>query len=129
MNIPRIVIGGVTSAVGKTTISTAIMYTLKQKGLTVQPFKVGPDFIDPSYHSYVTGRQSRNLDVWMMGEAGILKSFDKACFDADVAVIEGVMGLFDGISGQDEQGSTGAVAKLLRAEVVLVIDCSKAARS
>ena len=102
------------------------MYGLKKQGLTVQPFKVGPDFIDPSYHSYVTGRQSRNLDVWMMGEAGILKSFDKACFDADVAVIEGVMGLFDGISGQDEQGSTGAVAKLLRAEVVLVIDCSKA---
>ena len=120
------VIAGVTSGVGKTTVSAAFMYGLKKQGLTVQPFKVGPDFIDPSYHSYVTGRQSRNLDVWMMGEAGILKSFDKACFDADVAVIEGVMGLFDGISGQDEQGSTGAVAKLLRAEVVLVIDCSKA---
>lgn len=128
-SIPKLVIAGVTSGVGKTTVSAAFMYGLKKQGLTVQPFKVGPDFIDPSYHSYVTGRQSRNLDVWMMGEAGILKSFDKACFDADVAVIEGVMGLFDGISGQDEQGSTGAVAKLLRAEVVLVIDCSKAARS
>jgi cobyrinic acid a,c-diamide synthase len=128
-SIPKLVIAGVTSGVGKTTVSAAFMYGLKKQGLTVQPFKVGPDFIDPSYHSYITGRQSRNLDVWMMGEAGVLKSFDKACRDADVAVIEGVMGLFDGISGQNEQGSTGALAKLLRADVVLVIDCSKAARS
>ena len=102
MNIPRIVIGGVTSAVGKTTISTAIMYILKQKGLHVQPFKVGPDFIDPSYHTYVTGRQSRNLDVWMMGENGVLKCFHNASSGADIAVVEGVMGLFDGISGKDD---------------------------
>ena len=105
------------------------MYGLKKRGLRVQPFKVGPDFIDPSYHSYITGRQSRNLDIWMMGETGVLNSFNKACCDADLAVIEGVMGLFDGISGKGQEGSTAAIAKLLRAEVVLVIDSSKAARS
>jgi cobyrinic acid a,c-diamide synthase len=129
MNIPRIVIGGVTSAVGKTTISTAIMYALKQKGLHVQPFKVGPDFIDPSYHTYVTGRQSRNLDVWMMGENGVLKCFLNASSGADVAVVEGVMGLFDGISGKDDFSSTAHVAKILNAPVILVIDAGKAARS
>ena len=129
MNIPRIVIGGVTSAVGKTTISTAIMYTLKQKGLQVQPFKVGPDFIDPSYHTYVTGRQSRNLDVWMMGENGVLKCFHNASSGADIAVVEGVMGLFDGISGKDDFSSTAQVAKILNAPVILVIDAGKAARS
>lgn len=129
MNIPTIVIGGVTSAVGKTTISTAIMYTLKQKGLHVQPFKVGPDFIDPSYHTYVTGRQSRNLDVWMMGENGVLKCFHNASSGADIAVVEGVMGLFDGISGKDDFSSTAQVAKILNAPVILVIDAGKAARS
>jgi cobyrinic acid a,c-diamide synthase len=128
-DIPKLVIAGVTSGVGKTTISAAFMYGLKNQGLIVQPFKVGPDFIDPSYHSYVTGRESRNLDVWMMGEDGVLNSFHKACDCADVAVIEGVMGLFDGISGQGEQGSTAAIAKLLKAEVVLILDCSKSARS
>ena len=125
MNIPRIVIGGVTSAVGKTTITTAIMYTLKQKGLHVQPFKVGPDFIDPSYHTYVTGRQSRNLDVWMMGENGVLKCFHNASSGADIAVVEGVMGLFDGISGKDDFSSTAQVAKILNAPVILVIDAGK----
>jgi cobyrinic acid a,c-diamide synthase len=129
MNIPRIVIGGVTSGVGKTTISTAIMYTLKQKGLHVQPFKVGPDFIDPSYHTYVTGRQSRNLDVWMMGKNGVLKCFHNASSGADIAVVEGVMGLFDGISGKDDFSSTAQVAKILNAPVILVIDAGKAARS
>jgi cobyrinic acid a,c-diamide synthase len=128
-DIPKLVIAGVTSGVGKTTISAAFMYGLKKQGLVVQPFKVGPDFIDPSYHTHITGRESRNLDIWMMGEDGVLNSFHKACDGADVAVIEGLMGLFDGISGQGEQGSTGAIAKLLKAQVVLILDCSKAARS
>jgi cobyrinic acid a,c-diamide synthase len=105
------------------------MYTLKQKGLHVQPFKVGPDFIDPSYHTYVTGRQSRNLDVWMMGENGVLKCFHNASSGADIAVVEGVMGLFDGISGKDDFSSTAQVAKILNAPVILVIDAGKAARS
>jgi cobyrinic acid a,c-diamide synthase len=129
MNIPRIVVGGVTSGVGKTTITVAIMYALKKMGLQVQPFKVGPDFIDPSYHTYVTGRQSRNLDVWMMGKSGVLKCFHNASYGADIAVIEGVMGLFDGISGKNDFSSTAQIAKILDAPVILVIDAGKAARS
>src|SRR5918912_1079689 len=105
------------------------MYVLKLKGLKVQPFKVGPDFIDPSYHTYITGRPSRNLDAWMMGINGILECFDNASYGADIAVIEGVMGLFDGISGKDDFASTAQVAKILESPVILVIDAGKAARS
>jgi cobyrinic acid a,c-diamide synthase len=129
LHIPRIVIAGVTSGVGKTTIATAIMYILKRKGLQVQPFKVGPDFIDPSYHSYITGRQSRNLDTWMMGINGILECFHNASYGADIAVVEGVMGLYDGISGKGDFASTAQVAKILDSPVILVIDAGKAARS
>lgn len=120
---------GVTSGVGKTTIASGLIYALKKKGLKVQPFKVGPDFIDPGYHTHVSGRPSRNLDIWMMGKYGVIRSFHEASFDADVAVIEGVMGLFDGISGKNDSGSTAAVAKMLDAPIILVIDCSKAAGS
>ena len=129
MHIPRIVIAGVTSGVGKTTIAAAVMYILKRKGLKVQPFKVGPDFIDPSYHTYITGRQSRNLDTWMMGINGILECFDNASYGADIAVVEGVMGLFDGMSGRHDFASTAQVAKILDSPVILVIDAGKAARS
>lgn len=129
MSVPRIVVAGVTSGVGKTTVAVAIMHTLKERGLKVQPFKVGPDFIDPSYHSFVTGRQSRNLDPWLMGKKGIVESFQNACSDADVALIEGVMGLFDGMSGKDDFASTAHVAKILGAPVILVIDAAKTARS
>ena len=129
MNIARIVIAGVTSGVGKTTVTTAMMYALKKKGLQVQPFKVGPDFIDPSYHTYVTGRQSRNLDAWMMGRNGVLKCFRNASYGADIAVVEGVMGLFDGISGRNDFASTAHVARILDAPVILVVDAGRAARS
>jgi cobyrinic acid a,c-diamide synthase len=129
LHTPRIIIAGVTSGVGKTTIAAAIMYILKRKGLKVQPFKVGPDFIDPSYHTYITGRPSRNLDVWMMGINGILECFANASYGADIAVVEGVMGLFDGISGKDDFASTAQVAKILDSPVILVIDAGKAARS
>lgn len=124
-----LVVAGVTSGVGKTTVAVAIMEALRKKGLKVQPFKVGPDFIDPSYHTFVTKRQSRNLDVWMMTKQGVLDCFGRACQDADVAVIEGVMGLFDGMSGKDDFASTSHVAKILGAPVVLVVDAGKGARS
>ncbi len=129
MSVRKIVIAGATSGVGKSTIATAFMYALKRKGLVVQPFKVGPDFIDPSYHTFVTGRQSRNLDVWMMRKSGVLRCFNDCSFDADVAVIEGAMGIFDGVFGKNDFGSTAHVARLLDASVILVIDAAKAARS
>lgn len=129
MSVPRIVVAGTTSGVGKTTVAVAIMHALTKKGLKVQPFKVGPDFIDPSYHSHVTGRESRNLDPWLMGKAGVIESFQNASRGADIAVIEGVMGLFDGMSGKDDFASTAHVARILGASVILVIDAAKAARS
>lgn len=127
--IRKVIVAGVTSGVGKTTVAVAVMYALLRKGLKVQPFKVGPDFIDPSYHTFTTKRQSRNLDVWMMGKQGVLECFALACQDADVAVIEGVMGLFDGMSGKDDFASTAHVAKILDAPVLLVVDAAKSARS
>lgn len=129
MQVPRIVVAGVTSGVGKTTVAVAIMHALGKKGLKVQPFKVGPDFIDPSYHTLVTKRQSRNLDAWMMGRQGVLDCFAGACEGADVAVIEGVMGLFDGMSGRDDFASTAHISKTLDAPVILVVDAGKGARS
>jgi cobyrinic acid a,c-diamide synthase len=129
LKIRRIVVAGVTSGVGKTTIALALMYALRKKGLLVQPFKVGPDFIDPSYHAFLTGRLSRNLDVWMMGKKGIVECFASACKDADVAVIEGVMGLYDGLSGKDSYASTAHVARILDSPVLLVVDAAKGARS
>jgi len=129
MQIPRVIIAGVTSGVGKTSVSIAIIYALQGRGLRVQPFKVGPDFIDPSYHYYVAKRHSRNLDVWMMGKRGILNCFVSACNGSDMAVVEGVMGLFDGMSGRNDFASTSHVAKILDAPVLLVVDASKGARS
>lgn len=129
MHVSRIVIAGVTSGVGKTTVAVGVMHGLSKRGLRVQPFKVGPDFIDPSYHTLVTNRNSRNLDVWMMGRQGVLDCFASACKDADIAVVEGVMGLFDGMSGKSDFASTAHVAKILDAPIVLVVDASKGARS
>jgi cobyrinic acid a,c-diamide synthase len=129
MQVSRVVVAGVTSGVGKTSVALGIMRGLSKRGLRVQPFKVGPDFIDPSYHSLISNRKSRNLDVWMMGRKGVLECFASACQDADVAVIEGVMGLYDGVSGKNDFASTAHVAKILDAPIVLVVDASKGARS
>ena len=130
MRPPTLIIAGTTSGVGKTTISLAIMYALKyKKGFSVQPFKIGPDFIDPSYHKIITGRESRTLDAWMMGKNGIISSLQNTAKDVDVAIIEGVMGLFDGLSGKNDFASTAYVAKILNTPVILVIDAAKAARS
>jgi len=117
--IPGIIIAGTSSGSGKTTIATGIMAALSQK-YTVQAFKVGPDFIDPTHHTAITNRASRNLDTYMMGERGVTVSFNHAASDADIAVVEGVMGLFDGLEG--ELASTAHVAKTLHLPVILVVD-------
>jgi cobyrinic acid a,c-diamide synthase len=126
---PRLVIAGTHSGVGKTTVTLAILAALKARGRRVQAFKVGPDFIDPSHHSVVTGRPSRNLDGWMLGEAVNRDIFMRAAADANISIIEGMMGLFDGSSPVNEIGSTAELAKQLAAPVLLIIDGSAMARS
>ena len=118
--IPRILIAGVHSNCGKTTVARGLMAALVKRGLTVQPFKVGPDFIDPSHHTHICGRVSRNLDPVMMGETEVKQTFLHACKGADIAIIEGVMGMFDGIDGTQE-GSSAHVAQMLKTPVILVI--------
>jgi cobyrinic acid a,c-diamide synthase len=126
---PRLVVAGTHSGVGKTTIASGLMAAFSKSGLRVAPFKVGPDFIDPSYHALATGRPGRNLDAFLSGPKLIEPLFAHGSRGADVAVIEGVMGLFDGKSGGGEYASTAHVAKLLGAPVVLVVDASAMARS
>jgi cobyrinic acid a,c-diamide synthase len=114
-----------------------LIAAFRQRGLTVQPFKVGPDYIDPSYHTLATspglscveGRACRNLDSWMVPPERVYDLFAHASRGADIALVEGVMGLYDGFGYQDESGSTAQVAKLLGAPVVLVLDASRMARS
>ena len=129
MNVPRVVIAGACSGVGKTTISVGLMSALKEAGFTVQSFKVGPDYIDPSYHSAVTGRPAGNLDAWMVPQDQIIELFTRESASADIAVVEGVMGLYDGASGMNEEGSTAQIAKVLRCPVILVIDAYAIART
>ncbi len=122
-------IAGTHSGVGKTTVTLAILEALTRRGMTVQPFKVGPDYLDPTFHRVATGRPSRNLDGWMMGRSEVLKSFARASSDADFSVIEGVMGLFDGFRGRSEEGSSAQIAKWLCMPVILVIDAGGLART
>src|SRR5512144_238344 len=110
---PRLIIAGTHSGVGKTTVTLALLAALKHRGRLVQAFKAGPDFIDPGHHSAATGRPSRNLDGWMLGEAVNRAIFMHASADADISIIEGMMGLFDGSSAVNEKGSTAELAKQL----------------
>jgi cobyrinic acid a,c-diamide synthase len=128
MKIPRIVIAGTTSGVGKTSITCSIIHGIKKKGYSVQPFKVGPDYIDPTYLSAISGNSARNLDSWIMGENRTLESFVKNS-QSEISVIEGVMGYYDGFSGATNQSSTHHIATILKSPVILILDASKTARS
>ena len=128
MSIPRLVIAAPSSGAGKTTVATGLMAALHARGLQVSPHKVGPDYIDPGYHALATGRPGRNLDPVLVGEDRIVPLFLHGAAGADIAIVEGVMGLFDG-RGATAYGSTAHVAQLLDAPVVLVVDASSQSRS
>lgn len=125
----KLLIAGTNSGVGKTTISLGIMQALKNRKMAVQPYKVGPDYIDTAYHTHITGRASRNLDAYMLEEEKLKYLFNKAKRDADVAVIEGVMGLYDGKGTDINNCSSSAMAKLLNLPVILVINAKAMAAS
>jgi cobyrinic acid a,c-diamide synthase len=127
--LPRVAIAGAASSVGKTTVAVGLIAAWRRAGTIVQPFKCGPDYIDPSYHARAANRPCRNLDAWMLNDQQLTDGFSRACADAEIAVIEGVMGLFDGSNWQDERASTAQIAKLLEVPVILVVDISGAARS
>lgn len=117
------------SGSGKTTVTAGIIAALTARGLTVQPFKVGPDYIDPTYHTLAAGRTCRNLDAWMLGKAAVRESYARNCRGADLAVVEGVMGLFDGFGVLDNEGSSAEIAHLLNLPIILVMSARGMARS
>ena len=127
--LPRIMIAGTNSGVGKTTVTLGIMSALVQRGIKVQGFKAGPDYIDPSHHTFVTGNASRNLDTWMMGENACRELFERSALNADVSVIEGVMGLYDGSIDSSGHGSSAHLAKILNTPVILVVNARGVAQS
>ncbi len=127
--VPAIILAGTHSGSGKTTLTLAILAALTRRGLNVQAFKVGPDFIDPGHHARVTGRTGRNLDTWMLDPQALSRSYQAATSGADLALIEGVMGLYDGRTGIDESGSTADLARFWNLPVALVVDARGIARS
>ncbi|UQX00571.1 cobyrinate a,c-diamide synthase [Streptomyces sp. RerS4] len=127
--VPRLVIAAPSSGSGKTTVATGLMAAFAERGLAVSPHKAGPDYIDPGYHALATGRPGRNLDAFMCGPELVAPLFAHGAAGCDLAVVEGVMGLYDGAAGRGELASTAQVAKLLRAPVVLVVDASSQSRS
>jgi cobyrinic acid a,c-diamide synthase len=128
-SVPRLVIAAPSSGSGKTTVATGLMAAFAARGLAVSPHKVGPDYIDPGYHALATGRVGRNLDAYLCGPELIGPLFLHGARGCDIAVVEGVMGMYDGAAGEGELASTAQVAKLLRAPVVLVVDASSQSRS
>ncbi|TGM98523.1 cobyrinate a,c-diamide synthase [Leptospira dzoumogneensis] len=124
IKIPRILISGTGSGTGKTTITIALTKALQARGLKVSIFKCGPDYLDPGYHSFVTGKTCQNLDGWLMGKESVISTFIGASQGSDISIIEGVMGLFDGHSPNSEAGSTAEIAKWLQVPTIISIDAS-----
>lgn len=129
LHIPRLVIAGVSSSAGKTTVMVGLSRALTRRGLKVAVFKTGPDYLDPTYHARAANVTSHALDGWMMGEQAVLETFASVSQHADIALVEGVMGLFDGASPTSEEGSTAQIAKWLQAPVLLVMNVSGMART
>ncbi|MDR6999775.1 cobyrinate a,c-diamide synthase [Neobacillus niacini] len=129
MSSRRLVIAGTGSGVGKTTLTIGLMSALKKKGYTVQGFKCGPDYIDPTYHTAVTGRISRNIDSWMLDHELVKEIMIRASERADISIIEGVMGFYDGKNPMNNSGSTAEISIITKSPVVLVVNCSSMARS
>jgi cobyrinic acid a,c-diamide synthase len=127
--IPRVVIAATASGIGKTTATVALIGAMRARGLKVAPFKCGPDYLDPTYHERAAGVRSHNLDGWMMDRDAVVATFARASADADIAVIEGMMGLFDSATPISDEGSTAQIAKWLDAPVILVTDASGVART
>lgn len=125
---PRIILAGTHSGTGKTTVTLGLISALKNKGYRVQPFKVGPDYIDPSYHSQLNGSACRNLDSWLFSKDAVLEIFQRHAQSKDISIIEGVMGLYDGF-GDTEKGSTAHIAKILNCPVILIMDAKSMSRS
>ncbi|HEY9597349.1 MAG TPA: cobyrinic acid a,c-diamide synthase, partial [Cyanophyceae cyanobacterium] len=120
-----LIIAGDRSGVGKTTVTLALLSSLSRQNCKVQSFKVGPDYIDPMFHQWVTGRPCRNLDPVLTSETYVQDCFSRHLEQVDYALVEGVMGLFDGASGREDWASTAHVARLLQLPVLLVLDCSR----
>jgi cobyrinic acid a,c-diamide synthase len=129
MNPPLLVLAGVASGVGKTTVTLGLLEAYRRRGLAVQAFKVGPDFIDPGFHEIATGRPSYSLDGWMCGREAVWQTVTRQSRDADLAIVEGMMGCFDGADPTGDEGSTAEIARWLAAPVILVLDASAQARS
>ena len=127
--LPRIMIAGTNSGVGKTTVTLGIMSALVSRGIKVQGFKTGPDYIDPSHHKFVTGNASRNLDTWMMSDSVCRELFERSAIDADISVIEGVMGLYDGSIDSTGHGTSAHLARALSTPVILVVSAKGIAQS
>ena len=129
VSLPRVIIAATRSGDGKTTVATGVMAALRAGGLRVSPHKVGPDYIDPGYHAAACGVPGRNLDPWLVGEDLIAPLLCHGAGDAGVAVIEGVMGLFDGAAGRGDFASTAHVARLTGSPVILVVGAAGTSRS
>ncbi|MEM2125248.1 MAG: cobyrinate a,c-diamide synthase [Candidatus Methanosuratincola sp.] len=129
MKIPRVLFSAGSSDSGKTIVTSAILNILSSIGYRVQPFKVGPDYIDPMYHRLSSGRPCSNLDSWIMDERTIVKSFALGSKGSDLTIIEGVRGLYEGESPVGDEGSTAHIAKLLGIPVVIVLNCHSLTRS